>query len=63
MCLGVFPIHVCAWHACSANEGQKVMDPLKLKLQMVVSYHVGASQVNPGPLEEYPVLLIAEPSL
>lgn len=38
------------------------MDPHKLELQMVVSYHVGASQPNPGPLEGHPVLLIAEPS-
>ena len=38
------------------------MVPHKLEVQMVVSYHVGASQPNPGPLEGQPAFLIAEPS-
>jgi hypothetical protein len=37
---------------------KKEMDPLKLQLQMVVSW-----ELNSGPLEEQPVLLTAEPSI
>lgn len=39
----------------------KVSDPLNLESQAAMSCHVGAG--NPGPLEELPVLLTAEPSL
>ena len=43
--------------------GQKrVLDPLGLELQVAVSYHGGAGELNPGPLEEEPVLLTPEPS-
>ena len=38
------------------------MDPLKLELPVAVSYPVGAGRPNPGPLQEQPVLLTAEPS-
>jgi hypothetical protein len=42
----------------------KVLDPLELKLQTVVSCHVGGCwEWNLGPLEEQPVLFTAEPSL
>ena len=37
----------------------RVLDQLELELQTVVSCHMS----YPGPLEEQPVLLIAEPSL
>ena len=35
----------------------------QLSLQMVVSHHVVAHELNSGPLEEQPVLLTAEQSL
>ena len=38
-------------------------DSLQLELQTSVSYHVDDWELNPGPLEEQPVLLTAEPSL
>ena len=37
---------------------KKVSDSQELELQMVISYYM-----SPGPLQEHPVLLIAEPSL
>lgn len=39
----VFACKVCAPCACSAPGGQKrAMDPLELKLQMIVIRHAGA---------------------
>ena len=39
----------------------RVSDPLELELQTVVSCHVDAEELNPGPLEEQSVLLTTEP--
>ena len=33
----------------------RVLDPLELEIQTVVSCHVGARELNPGSLEEQPV--------
>ena len=41
---------------------KRVLDPLELELQVAVSYRGGAGELNPGPLEEEPVLLTPEPS-
>lgn len=42
MCMGVFTIiYICAQHACSVGQ-KRVLDPLELELQTVVSHHVGA---------------------
>lgn len=38
------------------------LDPLELKLLMIVSYSVGAEEQNPGPLEKQ-VFLTSKPSL
>lgn len=46
--------HMRVW--CRGGQ-RRVSDPLELELQTVVSHHVGV------PLEEQPVLLIAESSL
>ena len=53
MCL-VVCLHVCL---C------EVSDSLELELQAVVSCHVGDWELNPGPWQEQPVLIITEPSL
>ena len=46
MCMGVFTIiYICAQHACSVGQ-KRVLDPLELELQTVVSYHVGAGNRN-----------------
>ena len=51
-------VYVCALYACNACGGQKrTPDPLGLKLQMVVSYHVDCWHTNSGPLEEQPEFL------
>ena len=42
------------------EEGIRFLEP---ELQMVVSHCMGAEEPNPGPLEEPPVVLSAEPSL
>jgi len=41
----------------------RVLDPLELELQIVVSCHVGAGNLSPGTVEEQPVFLTTEPSL
>jgi hypothetical protein len=46
-------LHVCL----HARQGHQI------PLQMVVSHHVVARELNSGPLEEQSVLLISEPSL
>jgi hypothetical protein len=44
---------------CSASEGQKrALDPLELELEVCECW-----ELNSGPLQEQPVLLIAKPSL
>ena len=42
---------------------KKTSDSLQLELQTSVSYHVDDWELNPGPLEEQPVLLTMEQSL
>lgn len=43
MCMEVSPASVCAPHACSELRGQKrALEPLDLKLQMVMSHRVDA---------------------
>jgi hypothetical protein len=39
----------------------RMSDTLELELQSIVSCHVGDWELNPGPLEEQPVLLTPEP--
>jgi hypothetical protein len=53
MYFGVFP-------ACMSL---KVPGPLELELQMVLSCHVGAWELNPGSPEEHTLLLTTEPPL
>ena len=46
------------------GRGQKrALNFLELELQMSVSCHVGAGELNPSPLEEQPELLTTEPFL
>ena len=56
----IFYVHWCfaCIHVCV-----RVPDTLELELQTVVSSHVGARNMNSGPLEEQPLLLTTEPSL
>ena len=51
---------VSAWCLPSPKE---VLSHLELELQMSVSCHVGAGELNPSPLEEQPELLTTEPFL
>ena len=57
----VFVYHMCAW--VSVEDVEWALDPLEPELQMVVSHHVGTRKLNPGPLEEQPVLFSTELSL
>ena len=50
-------------YVCISGASRRASDPLELESQMVVSYHVGAENQNPHPLEEQPVILTAEPPL
>ena len=47
--------------ACRSQE--RAFDLLVLRLQTVVSPHMGTEKSNPGPLEKQPVLLSTDPSL
>jgi hypothetical protein len=47
---------------CAYISQERVLDPLELELQMVVSQH-GCGELNLGPLEEQPGLLFPESSL
>lgn len=43
VCMGVLPcMYVCAPRALPMEEQKRASDPLELKLQAVVSHHVGA---------------------
>lgn len=55
MCLGILPacMYICV----------RVPDPLKTELQIVVNFHLGYRELNLGPLEKQPLLLMAEPPL
>lgn len=58
-------LHVYMCTACMlgiSGGRRRALDPLGLELQMVVNHRVGA-RTSPGPLEEQPVLLFAEPSV
>ena len=56
-------MHMCTIFETGEDERQeRAWDPLELQLQMAVSYQVGLGR-EPGPAEEQPVLLIAEPPL
>lgn len=57
-------MYACAPCVCSAYGNLKrMLDPLELELQAVVSYPLGSWESNPGPLELKPVLLTIKPSL
>jgi hypothetical protein len=47
--------------ACRSQE--RAFDLLVLRLQRVVSPHMGTEKSNPGPLEKQPILLTTGPSL
>jgi hypothetical protein len=47
--------------ACRSQE--RAFDLLVLRLQTVVSPHMGTEKSNPGPLEKQAVLLTIDPSL
>ncbi|KAM7328484.1 hypothetical protein ACRRTK_012576 [Alexandromys fortis] len=53
----------CLFNFILCAIGMKVSDSLELELQTVVSCHVGAWELNLGPLGEQSVLLTTEPSL
>lgn len=56
-------MHIYVPHDLSACGVQKrALDSLEKELQMVVSYHMGTRN-GFSPLEDQPMLLIAEPSL
>lgn len=56
-------MHIYVPHELSACGVQKrALDSLEKELQMVVSYHMGTRN-GFSPLEDQPMLLIAEPSL
>jgi hypothetical protein len=58
VCVCVACLYVCASYVCLVSRLQKrVLDCLKLELQMVVSHHVGAGNWTPGLLQEQPALL------
>lgn len=60
---GNLPAYLCVLHACSAYGGQKrVSYRSELELQIVGSCHVMLG-IEPGPQEEQPGLLTAEPPL
>lgn len=46
MCMGVLPVSVFVYHMsfCGLWKPEEALDPLKLDLQIVVSYHVSASK-------------------
>ena len=59
-------LHESLYAICmsGARRGQKrTWDPLELELQIVVSLTYGCWELNPGPLEEQPVLLTDDPLL
>lgn len=56
-------MHVYMHATCMSNvlrSQERALDPLELKLDMAVRHHV---ELNPSPLQEQSLLLIAEPSL
>ena len=62
----MFCQYVCVCITCvsGAHRGQKKRsDSLELKLQMVVSSHVCAGDLNQGPLYEKQMVLIPELAL
>ena len=62
--MGFAYMYVCVPHSWSAHGGQKrVLDPLKLKEQIIVSRHVGAGELILDPLKGQPVLLTTESAL
>lgn len=57
MCVHVLPACLCTTYMPDANGSQKrALDLLVLKFQMVVSWHVGARELNPGHLVGQPVV-------
>lgn len=58
-------MYVYATCACSAHRGQKrAMGPLELEIRdNGFSLHASAGNLSLGPLQDFQVLLVAEPSL
>lgn len=73
-------MHACGVHVClsvclstmcmpGVHRGQmSASDPLALELWMVVNFHVGAEEPNPGPLQEqvlafYPLNQFSSPKV
>ena len=51
-------------HVFSAHIGQKMLsETQELELETIVSLPCGSWELNPGPVEEQPVLLTTGPSL
>jgi hypothetical protein len=62
LCIWMFCLHIGVPFVCSALGGQKrALAPLDLESLMVVSYHLGVGNWNPGPLQEQQMLLTTEP--
>lgn len=55
--MSILPVCMCIYHALTCEEGMRVLDPLELKLGIVLRHHIGAWGPNLGPLQEQYVLL------
>ena len=64
ICMRVLPTCMSAHRMLNwcPQRQERVSEPLELELQMVVTSHVGAGNLNPGPLEEQTVLLTTKPT-
>lgn len=54
---------LCTTCVPGVHGGQKMSDPMKLRLLMIVSRHVGAWAVNLDPLKVQSVFFTTEPFL